>query len=1364
MRSGLFRLLVLVFLFMSSVVMAKGYEVYTDEYGDIYLKAPDKLVVLPERKATPIFVPSPNGLLRLYEVNGQWQVQLLSKAEWELLNLTQGHDQIESVQKADFDGDGKSELFIALNHLTANQLLLRDLEGNPSIESSYFERMELTGGIGQDRPVFSTFALLNPTTTVGLSSGEFRVDESGNANYSMPLALPDGIAGVKPQLAFSYSSAAGDGYMGAGWSLAGASAITRCPKNLAVDTVQGNVAFAASDRLCLDGQRLVKNGASNDKAVTDASYWATATEFHTELDGFAKIRQHGIASQGPRAFTVETKSGEIHYYGDVTAVSGTDSMNKALTISLKNASGGAETGADAFFDTSLNSNLARMWALKAIRDVKGNYIVFKYHEDQALGEHYLTEVHYTGRSGGNAPFAKVVLNYVDNTKIAIGWQAQQRVGMTKLLDTVEVFQDSALYRKYLLNYFNTNVLEEKNYLLSIQECAGSSANQCYAPTTFDWNRPAAVSTTYTTRCANEPGTPQYCWQEPVTKSYSPFISLSQTKGSSVDRYNQKIIDINGDGFADLVYPRGGAWQVRLGGASGSSDGCRTPAGEPTQCTPAPLISNFATEQTLTSTGIAKKEYAQTIDFNGDGQRDLLVADSANSNWFIISFIPSVRTERTCEPYPDEEICGTYQVNSNYSIVPVGFKATGLEGGALVADYDGDGLEDIVFVSGNVFQAYRNRGSGTNNVHLGFEHKANLGSVAAGAGQMGWNMASFTADAKSTAAIDVNGDGRTDLLIKVTEGQCSVEGFLEQECYYEGHQWSVATTWRLYLSTGTGYAHHQVIENNPNLRAVDLNGDGYTDLMYQSGTTWYYQLSNGNTLLPARSSGLTSAANLLNYVYFLDLNADGRTDVLLPTATNSWKVMLSRPSKVHEQVLFEQRGTRSFDNTAAIQFADIDADGKLDLLTATNDAGWKIFRNNRAYFKDHSIRKITNGWGVSTIIEYQAIADQNVYVRQDSANNNSSDYFSPRAGMSVVSKVSTEVKPNQFVSVSYQYGGLLIDKKGRGFLGFEMLRTTDNQSAVVTETLYHQLWPYTGIPKSTLQTRAGHTLSFSTNTVAQRITSYDGVYPYIASSTEHSYSLNTALTASSHLATTNSSFSYDGYGNLTSSTVTISDPANAANKLLTETSNTFNSTTTYQRYGRLTASTVRKRLYVNNAVTSDISRQSSFSYNADYLLETEVFAPNLAAAKSTTTYGYDAAGNKTSVKVNAGTGANGAAATDRTSSSNYTANFRYVASSTDAMGKTSSYRYNGVAATSFTPTLITSITAVSPNNQSSTTNFDAFGQSTSSSVKGALSGDIAVTGTVTKSFCSGCETLFPDAYIKVVTSSVTGAEQQQFIDK
>ncbi|PIR10583.1 MAG: hypothetical protein COV52_08325, partial [Gammaproteobacteria bacterium CG11_big_fil_rev_8_21_14_0_20_46_22] len=378
-----------------------------------------------------------------------------------------------------------------------------------------------------------------------LSGGEFRVDESGSATYSMPLSLPAGIAGVKPELAFSYSSNSGDGYMGAGWGFAGASAISRCPKNLAVDTVQGNVSFSASDRLCLNGQRLVRNGSSNDKAVTDAIYWSLSSQFHTELDSFNLIRQHGAAGQGPRALTVETRSGEIHYYGALTAVTGNDSTGRSLALIAKSYGNVPENGEDAFFDTSAGSNIARLWALKAIKDVKGNYILFKYAEDQVLGEHYLTEVHYTGRANGAAPFAKVVLNYVDNTKIAVGWQAQKRVAMSKLLNTVDVLLDGAIYRQYRLNYFNSNVLEEKNYLLSIQECADTGAGNCLPPTHFEWNRPPTVNVSYVTRCDNEPGVPQYCWQEPVTDNYVPFEISYQIKGTSFDRYYQQLMDING---------------------------------------------------------------------------------------------------------------------------------------------------------------------------------------------------------------------------------------------------------------------------------------------------------------------------------------------------------------------------------------------------------------------------------------------------------------------------------------------------------------------------------------------------------------------------------------------------------------------------------------------------------------------------------------------------------------------------------------------------------------------------------------------------------------------------------------------------
>ncbi|KYG01643.1 hypothetical protein BE21_56380 [Sorangium cellulosum] len=60
-----------------------------------------------------------------------------------------------------------------------------------------------------------------------------------------------------PRLQLVYRSDGGAGVLGAGFSIAGLSAITRCPKSLAQDGEIRGVRYDGDDALCLDGQRLV---------------------------------------------------------------------------------------------------------------------------------------------------------------------------------------------------------------------------------------------------------------------------------------------------------------------------------------------------------------------------------------------------------------------------------------------------------------------------------------------------------------------------------------------------------------------------------------------------------------------------------------------------------------------------------------------------------------------------------------------------------------------------------------------------------------------------------------------------------------------------------------------------------------------------------------------------------------------------------------------------------------------------------------------------------------------------------------------------------------------------------------------------
>jgi len=90
------------------------------------------------------------------------------------------------------------------------------------------------------------------------AKGEFLVNQ-GVASYNLKIAVPPGVAGMEPKLSLSYSSSAGNGYMGVGWNIDGVSSITRCSQTRATDGTSHTfgVKYNSNDRFCLDGQRLI---------------------------------------------------------------------------------------------------------------------------------------------------------------------------------------------------------------------------------------------------------------------------------------------------------------------------------------------------------------------------------------------------------------------------------------------------------------------------------------------------------------------------------------------------------------------------------------------------------------------------------------------------------------------------------------------------------------------------------------------------------------------------------------------------------------------------------------------------------------------------------------------------------------------------------------------------------------------------------------------------------------------------------------------------------------------------------------------------------------------------------------------------
>jgi hypothetical protein len=173
------------------------------------------------------------------------------------------------------------------------------------------------GLVGTTRPcnflqlVFATaFLILAPSAQAAAPlvalQGQWNVTNTGAFTYTIPLQVPPGTRHLVPHLALTYSSLAGDGYLGLGWSLSGLSAIARCPATWDQDNTPGGVTYTASDKFCLDGKRLI---------VTGGNYGAANSTYELEITNYESITASGTLGNGPATFDVYLRDGTHYQYG-----------------------------------------------------------------------------------------------------------------------------------------------------------------------------------------------------------------------------------------------------------------------------------------------------------------------------------------------------------------------------------------------------------------------------------------------------------------------------------------------------------------------------------------------------------------------------------------------------------------------------------------------------------------------------------------------------------------------------------------------------------------------------------------------------------------------------------------------------------------------------------------------------------------------------------------------------------------------------------------------------------------------------------------------------------------------------------------
>ncbi|CAB5502423.1 hypothetical protein AZO1586R_1428 [Bathymodiolus azoricus thioautotrophic gill symbiont] len=273
-------------------------------------------------------------------------------------------------------------------------------------------------------------ASIDTSALVGSTAGSLSINQ-GAANYTIPITVPPGIAGMQPELSINYNSNTGNGQLGVGFSLGGSSIIHRCSKTIATDGTKGGVNYDSNDRYCIDGQRLIATAGTNGQA---------SSEYHTEIEGFNKIKFTG------NHWTVKTKSGQTFEYGNTD-----DSKIEAQ-----------------------GKSVVRFWAVNKITDAANNSINYVYNEDNDKGEYTLQRINYAGNS--------VRLTYEDRDDTHTSYQAGSKLQQTKRLSNITTYTNNDSLRDYDLSYqyYGTS---EKSQLSSIEECVNG---KCLPKTEFEW--------------------------------------------------------------------------------------------------------------------------------------------------------------------------------------------------------------------------------------------------------------------------------------------------------------------------------------------------------------------------------------------------------------------------------------------------------------------------------------------------------------------------------------------------------------------------------------------------------------------------------------------------------------------------------------------------------------------------------------------------------------------------------------------------------------------------------------------------------------------------------------------------------------
>lgn len=833
-------------------------------------------------------------------------------------------------------------------------------------------------------PLWAAADIIEPGKYVDFSVNP---GSNGRAVHSVDIPIPPGVDGFVPKLSLVYENGTGIDVAGVGWRLAGFSSISRCPKALAHDGVVGGVSYKYTDRLCLDGVRLLDEDSGNDEA------YHTSATLVPALDKFVRISHADAAASTHtyKGFKVERPDGTTAYYGDYDGAHA-----DACTRAISDYSG------SVIRDFCSEYRLSRLENRRT-----GDAIQYTYRVEDGVS--YPSKIGYGSK--GNS--YKSEINFVwqgrnDKREWYVGGLTHKRTLRLSSITAYSPWPSATQSDAFVtvLDYAQTTTAIANEPTTGSQL---SKVTQCRTQVDTSGTEVAASSRQ---RICKQPITYKYAEDKYLTGSttvaagttplYKTAVGSSVTAPAGRDIMGDlglggRIFDYNGDGLLDIL--DGGVKRVNCTGSKCSE---RAPAlwknegGNYTQASLGSLGSRRAVQIAHDSSfpnspAVGSYDVSGLADFDGDGIREIVFAYNY--------------------PVPDgstEEFEGVYrysQTFNSFAFDDIDIPNSGylVYGGVhrfvAYVDVNGDGRDDIVSLSS---------GNGTsksvylNQYGTSFEKSDSYSNSVASIS--GTGMQGGVERPLGVRVIDVNGDGLPDI-VNSFSGDSSDSGIYLNDPVQQRFVYNQPYTNSLASSNTVVFLESYVGDERDSVatRFLDLNGDGLVDIVYQRESWTEVLINNGERFVEQveetdRNADLTpntltkgyrstaywasttspppsgdpffslmnmigrdyvlpfaTAQNMDNWggVVYADINGDGLpdvVDVIYDGSTSSWGPSFS--ARLNDGVSFSKQvsfrlqkpcysATQECTQGDSLSFFDLNGDGRPDVHRAFEDDGYDL---------------------------------------------------------------------------------------------------------------------------------------------------------------------------------------------------------------------------------------------------------------------------------------------------------------------------------------------------------------------------------------------------------------------------------------